>query len=144
MSDIFDLVKIDEASFDLMIMGEKDGKPVESGVTFSLRDLNNVDTQLLVKRDRNIAIGSRILGSDELSEDEEKERAGRMWSMVTSDPTDDQLAACVTGWDWGDHTFAKMDLKFNAKNVIAIFNKAPWIRAQVLAKVIEITGFTKA
>lgn len=140
MTDISNLVTIDEAVFDLEIMGEKDGESVSTGVIFSIRDLNNVDSQRELKSERNKSIGNRVLNKVDMT----AEDAGRMFSMASTDPSDKMLAMCVTGWDWNGNTFGKLDTSYSIENVIAVFDAAPWIRAQVLSKVLEITGFMKA
>lgn len=140
MTDISNLVTIDEAVFDLEIMGEKDGESVSTGVIFFIRDLNNVDSQKELKSERNKSIGNRVLNKADMT----AEDAGRMFSMASTDPSDKMLAMCVTGWDWNGNTFGKLDVSYSIENVIAVFEAAPWIRAQVLSKVLEITGFMKA
>lgn len=138
--DISDLFAEDEASFPLEITGRKDGKPVPTGVVYRIRDLQNLDTQKELKRERNKALGRRITKKEDLSDEE----IGAMMSIATTDPTDAMLAHCVTGWDWGDKKLGNISTKFAHDNVVKSFEKAPWIRAQVLAKAIEITDFTKA
>lgn len=138
--DIFDLVHEDEASFDLEIWGRKDGEPVNTGVVFSVRDLGNADSQKALKAERNKSIGKRLRLKGEMPDED----LGAMWLTQTSEPTDEMLAHCVTGWEWGGKKLGKFKLAYGYDNVLAVIKGVPWIRAQVLAKVLEISGFTKA
>lgn len=137
-NDIMDLVSIDEATVTLEIMGQKNKKPVKTGVKFDVRDLQNVDTQKELKRIRNKSLGKRITSKEPLSEED----IGAMMGAATTDPTDDMLAYCVTEWDWGGKTLADVDVsKCTHGAVLAVFDKAPWIKQQVLAKALELTDF---
>ncbi len=138
--DILSLVHEDEASFDLDIMGRKDGELVPTGVVWHIRDIGNKDSQLALKRERNKSLGKRAKTKDEISDEE----VGSMMAMATTDPSDEMLAHCVTGWDWGGKKLGKYKLGFSYENVLAIIKGEPWIRQQVLMKVLEISGFTKA
>jgi hypothetical protein len=141
MTDISDLVTYDEATFKLDIMGKKDSKPVKTGVTFDIRDLNNIDTQKELKRIQHTNMGKRISTQEPLTHEE----LGRMASAATTEPTDEMLAHCVTGWDWEGKTLGDVDTsKATTENVMAVFTAAPWIRYQVLSKALEITDFTRA
>lgn len=140
MTDISDLFEQEETSFPLEIMGRKDGKEVPTGVTWQIRDIQNMDTQRELKRERNKMLGKRISTKEDLSDEE----VGSMMSIATTDPTDEMLAHCVTGWDWSDKKLKKYKLGFNYENVLAIIKSEPWIRHQVLVKALEITDFTKA
>lgn len=141
MSDIFDLVHKDEQSFDLEIMGEKDGKPIKTGVVFNVRDLNNAETQSVLKKKRNEFAGKRMGRNEPLSDEE----AGEMYLIATTEPTDEMIAHCVTGWKWPkDAKFGDCDLKFTYANVLAVLKKAPWVKQQVTTKALQISGFIKA
>ena len=140
MTDISDLFTQEEASFPLELMGRKDGKDVPTGVTWNIRDLQNIDSQKELKRERNKALGKRISTKEDLSDEE----VGAMMSIATTDPTDEMLAHCVTGWDWGDKKLKKYELGFSYDNVLTIIKAEPWIRQQVLVKALEVTDFTKA
>lgn len=141
MTDIFELVHEDESSFDFEIMGRsKDGVVVGTGVIWNIRDIGNRDSQLAMKRERNVALGRRAKTKEAISDEE----VGAMMTMASTDPTDEMLAHCVTGWDWGDKTLGKYKLKFTYDNVLAIIKGEPGIRSQLLMKVLEISGFMKA
>lgn len=140
MTDILDLIHEDEASFDLEIMGRKDGEAVPTGVVWCVRDLGNSESQSAMKKERNLSMGRRMRHKEEISDEE----IGALMTMATTDPTDEMLAHCVTGWEWGDKTLGKYKLKFSYENVLAIIKGEPWIRAQVLMKAIEISGFMRA
>jgi len=139
-NDILDLVSCEDVSVTLNIMGKKGGKAVKTGVKFYVRDLNNADTKKELKRLRNTYLGKRINAKEHMSDED----MGFMVSAASTEPTDDMLAHCVTGWDWGGKTLGNIDLSFNYKNVLNVFGIAPWIRHQVLAKAIEVTDFTTA
>lgn len=140
-NDIMDLVSYDEASVSMDVMGQKNKKPVKTGVKFDVRDLNNVDTQRELRRVRHTSLGKRISSKEALSDEE----IGAMMSAATTEPTDEMLAYCVTGWDWGGKTLGDIDVGvFDQSAVIAVFNAAPWIKQQVLAKALEITDFGRA
>jgi hypothetical protein len=58
--------------------------------------------------------------------------------------TVEQLAACVTGWNWGGKTFGKLgkDPEFTPANVSAVLD-TDWIFDQVNDAVSDIANFTK-
>jgi hypothetical protein len=132
----------DDATFDLPIMGRNPdtGEEVDTGVVFHIRSLKNPDSNAIVKKHRNKLFGKRMLEKGAIDDEE----IGALTFMEATDPSDEQLAACVTSWDWGDRTFGNLDLKHSQKNVVAVFKAAPWIRSQVLQKAIAITDFTRA
>lgn len=140
MADLLELYDAGEQSFDLEIMGRKDGKEVSTGVVWQVRDLGNADTQKELKRVNASYLGKRLKTREELSDED----TGNMFLVSTTDPTDEMLAYCVTGWEWNDNKLGKYKTAFKYENVLAIIKDVPWIRAQVLQKVIEIKDFTKA
>lgn len=140
-TDIMDLVSYDEATVTMDVMGQKNKKPVKTGVKFDVRDLNNVDTQKELKRVRHASLGKRISSKEALSDEE----IGAMMSAATTEPTDEMLAHCVTGWDWAGKTLGDVKVdKCTFANVLAVFKAAPWIKQQVLVKALEITDFGRA
>lgn len=142
MTDISGLFKQDETTFDMELKGRdpETGEEAETGVTFNVRSLRNPDASKVVRRERNRLFGKRIMDKSEA----DPEEVGALMLMETTDPTDDQLATCVVSWDWGDKTFGKLPVKYSQENVSAIIAAAPWIKEQVLRKVLSITDFTKA
>jgi hypothetical protein len=142
MTDLTQFFENDDATFDLQIMGRdpETKKDVETGVVFQVRTLKNPESQAIVKKQRNRIFGKRMLEKGEV----DAEEIGALTFMEATDPTDEQLAACVTGWDWGDKTLGKVSTKYSHENVVKVFKAAPWIRSQVLNKAIAITDFTKA
>lgn len=142
MTDISNLFKRDDAVFDLEIKGRdpETGDPVDTGVVFSVRSLRNDDAQAVVKRQRNRLFGKKMMQKEQVSEEE----VGELLLMETTDPSDEQLAACVVGWDWGDKTMGDLSTKYSQDAVLQVLKAAPWIRSQVLAKVMSISDFTMA
>ena len=143
MTDISALFASDDAVFDLPIMGRdpETKEDVDTGVVFQVRSLRNPESMAVVKKFRNALIGKRMTGGGDV----DAEALGEITFMEAgTDPSDDQLAHCVTGWDWGDKTFGKLPTKHSHENVVKVLKAAPWIKAQVLRKVLSITDFTKA
>lgn len=142
MTDISHLFKRDDTVFDLPIIGRdpETGEDVDTGVVFKIRSLRNDDALNVVKKKRNELFGKKMLTKEEVAHDE----VGALLLMETTDPTDEQLATCVVGWEWGGKTFGALSTKHSFANVEAIFKAAPWIKMQVLQKVVSITDFTKA
>lgn len=138
--DILDLMTVDAATFDLEIMGRKDGEDIPTGVVFSVRDLGNPDSQRELKRVNSGYMGRRLKTGEELSDED----TGKMFFLSTTDPTDEMLAHCITGWEWGDKKLGKYKTAFSYDNVLKILKEVPWIREQVRAKVIQLRDFTKA
>lgn len=140
-NDIMDLVSYDEVTVKLEIMGQKDNKPVKTGVVFEVRDTQNADTEKVKTRLRHISIGKRINNNEPMSDED----VGSTFAYSTTEPTDEMLAYCVVGWDWGSKSLGDIPVdKFDRKAVIDVFKAAPWIRKQVLAKALEITDFGRA
>ncbi len=141
-NDISALVAHDDPVFDLAIMGRDPDteKEVETGVMFKVRSLRNPDSTSIIKKQRNRIFGKRMLEKGEV----DAEEIGALTFMEATDPSDEQLAACVVDWDWGDNSLGKLSTKFTRENVVKVFKAAPWIRQQVLNKAISITDFTKA
>lgn len=142
MTDISAMFVRDEAVFDLEIKGRdpETNEEVDTGVVFKVRSLKNDDAAKIVKNERRRLFGMKMVSKDEISHED----IGALFLMESGDPTDEQLATCVVGWDWGDNTFGKLSTKYSQENVAAILKAASWIRAQVLIKVQSITDFTKA
>jgi len=137
MTDLSAIFANDDAVFDLEFT-DQEGKP--TGVVWKIRSLKNPDSKAIVKKYRNTIFGKRMLEKGEI----DAEEIGALTFMEATDPTDEQLAACVVGWDWGDNTLGDFDLKYNQKNVVKIISSVPKIRENVLAKAIAITDFTPA
>lgn len=142
MTDIYDLVHQQDATFELEIMGRKDGIEVPTGVIFTIRGLDNPDSENEVAAVRRRMLGERIMKNKEYEPDLEK--VGQFFGMSTGDPTDKQLAHCVTAWNWNGKTLGKVKTDYSVDNVMAVFKAAPWIKKQVLDKVIAIGDFTMA
>lgn len=143
MTDISAFFAADDTVFDLAIMGRdpETKEEVDTGIVFQVRSLKNPDSMAVVKKFRNAMIGKRITNGGEV----DPEVIGEVTFMESgADPSDEQLAHCVTGWDWGDKTLGKLSTKYSHDNVVKVFKAAPWIRQQVLNKVLSITDFTKA
>jgi hypothetical protein len=133
VTDISGLFAQDDAVFDLELPGTK--------VVWQIRSLKNPESQAIVKRQRNKMFGKRMIEKGEI----DPEEIGQLTFMeAATDPSDEQLAACVTGWDWADHTLGDFNLEYSYKNVLAIIKAVPKIRGLVLQKAIAITDFTKA
>lgn len=140
MADILSLVNQDEASFPLEIMGKKDGSAVKTGVTFYVRDLGNRDSQEAYRKIKHEVLGKRATGVDLTPEE-----TGAYLAVGLDEPNDVMLAHCVTGWDWPEGSkFGKCDLNFSHKNVMAVFDAAPWLREQVRVKALSLVDFTEA
>jgi len=137
MTDLSSIFANDDAVFDLEFT-DQDGKP--TGVVWKIRSLKNPDSEAALRKKRNLVFGKRALDSGDI----DPEEIGELTFMQANDPSDEQLAYCVTGWEWGDNTFGKFDLKYSHKNVLAIIKSVPKIREKVLAKAIAITDFTPA
>jgi hypothetical protein len=143
MTDISALFASDDAVFDLPIMGRdpETKEDVDTGVVFQVRSLKNPDSVAVVKKYRNALIGKRMTNNSVINPEE----LGEITFMEAgTDPSDEQLAHCVTGWDWGDKTFGKLPTKHSHENVVKVLKAAPWIKSQVLRKVVDITDFIKA
>lgn len=142
MTDISNLFARDDAVFDLWIKGRdpETNEEVDTGVVFKVRSLKNDDAAKIVKNERRRLFGMKMVNKDEIAHED----IGALFLMENGDPTDEQLATCVVGWDWGDKTFGKLPTKYSQENVVAILKAASWIRAQLLIKVQSITDFTKA
>lgn len=133
----------DDAVFELPIKGKdpETGEEVDTGVVFQVRSLKNPDALATVKRSRDKMFGERMLSKSE----PDPEKIGRLWfAEVGTDPIDEQLATCVVSWDWGGKSFGKISTEYTQENVTKVISSAPWIRQQVLQKVLSITDFTKA
>lgn len=142
MTDISNLFKQDDAVFDLEIKGRdpETGKMVDTGVVFVVRSLHNDDSAKIIRDKRNSVFGKAMREQSEVADQD----IGELMLMAATDPSDEQIATCVTGWDWGERTFGKLSTKFSYDNVLAVLKAAPWIKAQVLQKALSITDFTKA
>ncbi len=55
----------------------------------------------------------------------------------------EQLAACVAGWEWGEHTFGGETLEYSLKNVCKVL-ETDWIFAQVHEAANTIGNFTQS
>lgn len=139
-TDIMDMMHDDAASFDYEIKGKKDGKEVPTGVIFTIRDLDNPDSQSALKKVNDAYLGRRLKTGEELSDED----TGRMFFVSTTDPTDEMLAHCVTGWDFNSKKLGKFKTAFSYENALAIIKGVPWIREQVRFEVIRLRDFTKA
>lgn len=142
MTDISNLFKQDDAVFDLEIKGRdpESGKMVDTGVVFSVRSLHNDDSAKIVRDKRNAVFGKAMREKSEVADQD----IGELMLMAATDPSDEQIATCVTGWNWGGQTYGKLSTKFSYDNVLAILKDAPWIKSQVLQRALSITDFTKA
>jgi len=135
MADISALFAQDDASFPMEFPGA-------DGVVWQIRSVKNPDSEAVASKARRAMIGGRLLAKGtEIPADE----LGQIALMQTgTDPTDEQLAHCVTAWEWGDNTLADFDLTFNYENVLKIIQAVPRIRRMVLQRAIEVTDFTQA
>jgi hypothetical protein len=143
MTDISAFFAQDDAVFDLAIMGRdpETKADVETGVVFQVRSIKNPESAAVVKRYRNELIGKRMSSGGEV----DPANLGEITFMEAgTDPSDEQLAHCVVGWDWGDKTLGGKPMTYSIANVVKVFKAAPWIRSQVLVKALSITDFTKA
>lgn len=138
--DILDLMTVEDATFDLEIMGRKDGKEVSTGVVFHIRDLDNTDSQKALKKVNDVYLGKRLKTGDELSDED----TGRMFFVSTTDPTDEMLAHCITGWEFNGKKLGKYKTEFSYENALLIIKDLPWIREQVRNQVVKLRDFTKA
>jgi hypothetical protein len=143
MTDISALFAQDDAVFDMPVMGRdpETGSEVDTGVVFQIRSIKNPDSVAVVKKRRNAVMGARLSNGGTASPEELGEVAFMDMGM---DPSDEQLAHCVTGWDWNGKSLGKYKTEYSFANVLAIIKGVPWIRAQVHAKAVQITDFTKA
>lgn len=142
MTDISALFVKDETVFDLAIKGRdpETGEEVDAGVLFKVRSLKNDDAAKIVRAARHELVGRKMSEKTPMSNQD----IGALFLMENGEPSDEQLATCVVGWDWGDKTFGNLSVKYSQENVVAILKAAPWIRLQVLVKAQSITDFTKA
>jgi hypothetical protein len=132
MNDISALFAQDDATFPLEFPGV-------NGLVWQIRSIKNPDSEAVAKRARLAMVGGRLSGGKEIN----PEQLGEIALMQAgTDPSDEQLAYCVTSWEWGENTLADFDLTYSHSNVLAIIKSVPRIRAMVLKKVIEITDFT--
>jgi hypothetical protein len=131
----------DDVVFELPIMGRdpETKHDVDTGVVFFVRGIKNPDSISVVKRAKNRIMGQRLQDG----KDVDPENIGEVVFMETgADPSDEQLAHCVTGWDWNGKKFGKLKTDFSIENVLSVFRAAPWIKLQVQHKALAITDFT--
>ena len=116
--DILSLVHEDEATFDLEIMGRKDGEEVPTGVVWNIRSVSNDASQKVLRSAHHAALGRKSRGLDQTDEE-----TGLIIAMTTVDPSNEMLAHCVTGWEWNGKKLGKYKLTFSYENVLAIVSK---------------------
>jgi len=124
MTAIADLVDY-EREHELKLIIQTTGR--EIGVTFWLMHIDCKAVDGLRERRRAV----NILGPDQVSERNERI---------------EDLAACVSRWDWGDNEFEKGKgaPELNLDNAYDVLSRSKWIASQVLAAVYKLENFTNA
>lgn len=130
MADIFDLLNY-EREFPLPLKHPVTNKPI--GVTFTVKHRDCEAAQAASNAQLEAGFARAASGEKLDPKQAAKEATSRGLRI---------LAACVTGWDWGEYDFKGEALEFSLENVTRVLSEAHWIHDQVDEGVGKVENFT--
>lgn len=143
MTDISNLFAQEETTFDLEIKGRdpETGEPVDTGITWKIRSIRNADAAAIADRKQKELLGKKHMRGEAVTDEEGGEVIAMTSGII---PSDEQLATCVVGWDWGDKKLGDLPTAYSRANVLKVITSVAELKRQLVAGVAKITDFTKA
>lgn len=115
-----------EALFTLELKHPATEQPF--GVTFEIRSVSSPEAKAVQRKN----LDKRL---------ERQQRGKLVKSDQAINAEIEHLAACVAGWEWGEHTFGGEVLEYSFKNVCKVL-ETDWIFSQVHEAANTIGNFT--